>query len=342
MTRALAALAWPLAAAAAFAAPPELAALRDAGRVIEVGEVRGAPPLAPGDRAWAQAPATRLSLYPQSSVPPGARRGETPALELRALAGRGVLALRLAFADRTEDRISTAHTDRFADAAAVQFAQRATGALPYVGMGEPGSPVIIWYWRAGGATERLVAQGFGSLARAPGAAPQARAEHRDGRWTLVLRARLPAGAPGPLPLSVALWDGSGADRDGRKALSAWTLARVPGLAEAPARYRQLLAEARVAGDAARGRRLAAERGCIACHRLPGAPDTDAGPGLMHAGGLHWPGYLRRSIAEPSAFIVPARGFAAADAQGKTVSRMPDLALSPQELEDLVAYLSSLR
>lgn len=341
MMRALAALVG-LFAAAAVAAPPELAALKDAGRVVEVGAARGAPPLAPDDRAWARAPVARLTLYPQSAVAPGADRGETLGVELRALASNGVLAVRLEFGDRSEDRVSAAHTDRFADAAAIQLAPRAGSALPYVGMGEPGNPVTIWYWRAGGAVERLVAQGFGSLERAPGAAPEARADYRAGRWSVVLRSRLSPGTSNPLPISVAVWDGAGADRDGRKALSAWRLARVPGLADAPARYRALATEARVAGDAARGRALVAERGCIACHRLPGVAETDIGPGLAHAGGLHWPGYLRRSIVEPSAFVVPAKGFATTDAQGRAASTMPRLALPAQEVEDLVAYLASLR
>jgi DMSO reductase family type II enzyme heme b subunit len=341
MRLAAAALAGVL-AAAAVAAPPELAALKEAGRLIEVGAARGAPPLAPDDRAWERAPAAQLMVYPQSAVAPGADRNEALAVELRALAGNGLLAVRLAYADRTEDRLSTTQADRFADAAAIQLASRAGNALPYVGMGEPGSPVTIWYWRAGGAPERLVAQGFGSLERAPGAAPEARAEYRDGRWSVVLRGRLPAVASNPLPVSVAVWDGAGADRDGRKSLSAWTLARVPGLADAPVRYRALAAEARIAGDAGRGRALAAERGCVSCHRLPGAPDSELGPGLLHAGGLHWPGYLRRSIIEPSVFIVPAKGYATPDPQGRAVSSMPRLDLPAREIEDLVAYLMSLR
>jgi DMSO reductase family type II enzyme heme b subunit len=341
MKRTLAALAGML-ATAAFAAPPEVAPLKEAGRLIEVGAAQGTPPLAPDDRAWARAPVARLTLYPQSAVSPGADRGEALATELRVLSGNGALAARLVFADRTEDRVSTAHTDRFADAAAIQLASRVGSTLPYVGMGEPGNPVTIWYWRAGGAAERLVAQGFGALERASGAAPEARAEFRDGRWTVVLRARLPAGASNPLPVSVAVWDGAGADRDGRKMLSAWMLAQVPGLAEAPARYRALAAEARIAGDASRGRALAAQRGCIACHRLPGAPETEIGPGLTHAGGLHWPGYLRRSIVAPSAFVVPAKGFGSTDAQGRAASTMPRLELPAQEVEDLVAYLASLR
>ena len=64
----------------------------------------------------------------------------------------------------------------------------------------------------------------------------------------------------------------------------------------------------------------------ACH----GPDAGHGPMLTHAGGIHWPGYLRRAIAEPESFRVP--GFTAV---------MPVLPLSPEETDDLVAYLMSL-
>ena len=65
---------------------------------------------------------------------------------------------------------------------------------------------------------------------------------------------------------------------------------------------------------------------MACH----APSVGLGPSLAQAGGIHWPGYLRRAILEPAAFRVP--GYATA---------MPALPLQANEVEDLVAYLMSL-
>ncbi|MBU1664172.1 MAG: cytochrome c, partial [Gammaproteobacteria bacterium] len=73
-------------------------------------------------------------------------------------------------------------------------------------------------------------------------------------------------------------------------------------------------------------RLYAEHGCAACH----TPGAGLGPDLTHVGGIHWPGYLRRALHEPAAFLVP--GYAAI---------MPAPPLRPEEMEDLVAYLLSL-
>ncbi|HRH82562.1 MAG TPA: cytochrome c, partial [Thiobacillaceae bacterium] len=102
---------------------------------------------------------------------------------------------------------------------------------------------------------------------------------------------------------------------GKKHLSAWQ----PLAADAP--------EESSKGDPARGARLYTEHACAGCH----APGVWVGPGLSHAGGIHRPGYLRRALREPAAHVVP--GYAAI---------MPALPLDPQALEDLVAYLATLK
>ncbi len=56
----------------------------------------------------------------------------------------------------------------------------------------------------------------------------------------------------------------------------------------------------------------------------------------------WPGYLRRSIREPSAFILPRPEYVAPGPDGTTVSMMPKLDLPERDTEDIVAYLASLR
>jgi hypothetical protein len=76
-------------------------------------------------------------------------------------------------------------------------------------------------------------------------------------------------------------------------------------------------------------------GCIACHRVPGGPDVVIGPDLRLAGAHHWPGHLRRRIADPSAFIV--RG-----ADGILQSLMPPQPLDEGELEHITAWLAGLQ
>lgn len=287
-------------------AAPEMA------RVLPTGITAGPPPLDPADPAWARAPAARVALYPQATAPGGPGGGALN-LEARALMGGDRLALWLAWPDATADLADPAATHRFADALAVQFAA-AGAALPYVGMGEPERPVQVWLWRAGRPVERLSARGFGSLATQAGGAPEAIARRTATGWEVVLR-----GEAGNVAAAFAAWDGAEDGRAGRKRLSAWRVLGSPGAA--------LTEEAHVGGDAKRGERLYAEQGCAACH----APGAGLGPDLSHAGGIHWPGYLRRALREPAAFLVP--GYAAI---------MPALPLKPEEVEDLVAYLMTLR
>lgn len=294
-----AAPAWP-------APPPE--------RIIPVAEMHGLPPLDPAAAAWAKAPAVTLQLHPQSTVA-GGPGGATLPVEARILRGGGQLAVRLAWADTGENLVDARATDRFADAVAVQFAP--VGAtLPYIGMGEPKKPVRLWLWRAGGKPERLTATGFGSLSKQGGTPPEAQSRRTAAGWEVVLR-----GKPDVpfMALAFAAWDGAEDGRAGRKRLSAWQALIKPG-GRLPAGLRE---EARPGGDAARGERLYAELGCAACH----GPQAGLAPDLTNAGNIHWPGYLRRAIREPAAFLVP--GYAAI---------MPAFSLRPEEIENLAAYL----
>lgn len=334
----LASLLLPLLTAGnALAAPSELDLLQQAGRVMEASATADMPPLSPGDPAWGAAPAMLLRIYPQRSTAPGFEEAAPATLKVQALTGKGQLALRLAWADKNEDRLDPKSTDRFADAAAVQFPARPGRQLPYIGMGEPNNPVSLWFWRAGTPPELAEARGFGTLTARPGAGPEVDAVHGAGEWTVVLRAPLAAGAGNPLPLAFALWDGTAQGRDGRKWLSSWQLLRLPGLRDDRARLRAFAAEALTTGNAMRGEKLAAERGCSACHRLPDGPASDTGPALLSAGGIHWPGYLRRAILQPSSFIVPGKGYSS-----NGISLMPGQNLSRTEVEDLTAYLSTLK
>lgn len=295
----------------------------DMERVLPGGLADGTPPLDPADPAWARAPTTRVALYPQSTAP-GGLAGAALNLNARLLAGGGRLALRLAWPDATADVADAVATDRFADAVAIQFAA-AGETLPYVGMGEPGRPVQVWFWRAGRGVERLVAQGFGNLAKQSGGSLEVEARRTADGWEVVFRAS--AYAVNPLALAFAVWNGAEDGRAGRKRLSAWQALRLPGTASDPANLRMLMEEARRSGNAVQGERLFSAWGCTACH----APGSGLGPSLQHAGAIHWPGYLRRAIRTPAAFLVPGYG-----------PTMPTLPLKPEEVENLVAYLEGLR
>lgn len=287
-------------------------------RLMPIGLAEAPPSLDPFDPAWTGAAAVTVALYPQATAPDGPDGGILT-LEARLLRGDGKLAVRLSWPDANPDLPDTQATHRFADAAAVQFAP-AGGTLPYVGMGEPGRPVRVWFWRAGGPGEGLIAQGFGTLSQDAGPPPEAHALRTATGWAVVLRGEL---GPDVSALAFAAWDGAEDGRAGRKRLSAWRWLERPGI-EPSADWAE---EARATGDPVQGQRLYARHGCNACH----AQGAGLAPDLSHAGGIHWPGYLRRAIREPAGFLVP--GFTAV---------MPTLPLSPAETEDLVAYLTTLR
>lgn len=115
-----------------------------------------------------------------------------------------------------------------------------------------------------------------------------------------------------------------------------------GAGEFPNSYYFYLPRPPGIGDPVRGAALAKDLDCGSCHTLPGGERAEAAPDLTHAGGHHWPGYLRRSIAAPSDFIVPKPHFAAPGDGGPRVSAMPSFDLSAEAREDLVGYLASLR
>jgi nitric oxide reductase subunit C len=111
------------------------------------------------------------------------------------------------------------------------------------------------------------------------------------------------------------------------------------------------------GDAQRGAQLYATLPCASCHDttqpLPGGavcPNlgniaTEAGR-IVRAPDYHGrakdaAGYLRESIVDPNAYVVPGESYHQADGQ----SVMPkDFAatLTPAQLDDLVAFLLTLR
>lgn len=302
-----------------------------------------APPLDPLSPVWLKRPATAITLYPQTSVPP-ATAGKPLAAKLRVLYDDKSAAIHVEWADAAPAR--GRHIGRFADAVALQWPMnRSPARLPYIGMGHAGAPVAVWLWRADGSAETLAAEGFGTLTRRAPDGMQARGAWKDGVWRVVFRRALAAwsgDAPrfdperGLPPVAVAVWNGEAAERDGIKRLSAW-LAMGPGKIDG--------ADARPLGagaDPERGRRLMSEHGCAACHGFPANPARPRiGPDLSYAGGIHTLAYLRESLMEPSKVVVPGKGYDMVQ-EGRRRSRMPPFAGTEAEREDILAYLASLR
>ncbi len=97
------------------------------------------------------------------------------------------------------------------------------------------------------------------------------------------------------------------------------------------------------GDANRGKTLFESKACVTCHTLPGVASATGtvGPplaGIANTAGTRKAGmaaeaYIRESIENPNAFVVP--GF-------PSPSPMPPGQATGQELADLVAFLLAQR
>jgi mono/diheme cytochrome c family protein len=99
------------------------------------------------------------------------------------------------------------------------------------------------------------------------------------------------------------------------------------------------------GDAEAGRRLFQKVGCASCHKVAGEPSGEStggesgpGPELTGMGNHHPPAYFLEAILNPDAVLVDGPGYVSAQGHS-AMPTYPDLTVT--QLEDLVAYLSSL-
>jgi complex iron-sulfur molybdoenzyme family reductase subunit gamma len=364
-------------------AGPAEAAL--AGETVQVATLPAPLPVDPADPAWSALPALEVLAAPQRTIRlhDQAANAAADAAGLRRLLVRAAtdgqsLAVVVDWRDATEDLAAPDATDRYGDAVALQLPLRfgAGQRLPYVGMGDPAQPVAVLLQRAttaGPTVRTAVGQGFGTLARRE-LGPLRAAMRRDpaGGWRALFVRPLAGEAPdlrrGLVPFAVAAWDGAAKERGGNKALSGWKFLRLPGL---PLDEPYLAAQAwgrrpGELGDPARGQALFGAS-CSVCHATAADRSAAAGlaPDLSEIGVISTPDYLRESIVDPSAVIVPNpnprqhqdragkdpkrpwpvdEGYVwyALEADGRKVSSMPDGAATPPgELADLIAYLMTL-
>jgi DMSO reductase family type II enzyme heme b subunit len=309
------------------------------------------PALDPASPNWLKQPATTVSVYPQTSVPPAAAPAGAATVKVRAQYSAKIIALHLEWTDDkpAKDR----GIGQFADAAAVQWPLRyGSGvALPYIGMGHRDTPVALWFWRGDGSVETLAAEGFGTLSTQAPDGVKAKGVWKDGTWRVVFvrthsapgehRVSIAPAKLGLMPVAFATWNGESAERNGLKRLSAWQVLRFEK-GKVDAAYEKQLGEAAVTGDAEHGKRLMSEKGCAGCHSFPANPEQPhIGPDLTYAGGIHSASYLTESLLEPSRVVVPGKGYFMQQ-DGKKTSLMPPLAASDEELRDIVAFLKTLR
>lgn len=107
----------------------------------------------------------------------------------------------------------------------------------------------------------------------------------------------------------------------------------------------------VPGDPVRGRAVARDlekATCLICHAMPIPEEPnhgDIGPSLAGVGGRLTPAQLRQRIVDPTALnpatVMPA--YFRRDGLHRVLARFADQSIySAQEVEDVVAYLATLR
>jgi DMSO reductase family type II enzyme heme b subunit len=305
---------------------------------------------------WDQAQSSEVTLYPQVSVgsgPGGKHIHKSGKASVKGLYNEKEVALLIEWSQ--PDSSITTGIGKFADALAIQVPLRygPDNTLPYIGMGNAGAPVGIWFWRADGSVQTLAAEGFGSLTSQDSDGVVAKGSYENGKWRVVVKRSLEAAGSEnainitpqkqPLvPVSFAIWDGGDDQRDGLKRLSSWRFLRFDNV-QADQRYlNSLTDEQKLNGNVRKGRALMEKEGCSDCHTYPASKDaSDVGPDLTYAGGIHLTEYLLESIKSPSAVIVPGKDYYTVE-DGSKVSAMPHLELNETDVADLVEYLKTLR
>ncbi len=150
-----------------------------------------------------------------------------------------------------------------------------------------------------------------------------------------------------LAIAVAVWDGKELERDGMKRLSSWIAVKLPG---AKNKALEKVVTEKVKGDVANGKKQF-ETNCASCHRTRDfntAPLYMA-PGLENIGGQATAAYIRESILDPNAVVVPGYNRNAhpnfawymVDDKGNRTSTMPPFNyLDKKTVDDIVAYLQT--
>lgn len=200
----------------------------------------------------------------------------------------------------------------------------------------------------------FVAEGFRSMTEVKDAKGyEMSMSYKGGEWTAVFKKPLNddySKTCDATPMAIAIWDGAKDGRNGNKWLSGWTPINVTGSAKAKADIAKITEKSK--GNVANGKKLAGEN-CVACHTMGDmkAPMANMAPELSNIGGYATAAYLRESIIAPSAAVVPGYNKNAhpntpwynLDDKNARVSTMPAFDyLKPNEIEDLVAFLQTLK
>ena len=200
----------------------------------------------------------------------------------------------------------------------------------------------------------FVSEGFRSMTEVKDAKGyEMSMSYKGGEWTAVFKKPLNgeySKACDVTPMAIAVWDGAKDGRNGNKWLSSWTPVLLKDSPKAKADIAKITEKSK--GNAINGKKLAADN-CAACHTMGDqkAPMANMAPDLSNIGGYSTAAYLKESMIAPNAVVVPgynknahpATPWYSADDKGVRTSTMPPFdSLKPAEIDDIVAYLQTLK
>lgn len=342
------------------------------------------------DSVWKKAKLTAIKLYPQTTVvaidkeADKTQQSKPIGATIQALVSKSHIAIKLSWSDETESK--TIDTDRYADGFAIQFPQDLTKPLPYIGMGDPRSPVVVHirkngtgYAAVNGHTSQLstqslnkfddelatyqkeakekersnylktfISKGFRTMTEVDSNELSASMSYKKGKYeAVIIRSIKDSNADligSIIPVAVAVWDGDKAGRDGAKWLSAWLPIVVDPVSANKAAIEDLVGTPKA--DPNVGKDLAVAN-CAACHIFA---ENDNGmpymaPNLSNLGGQASISYIRESMLDPSAVVVPGYNRYAhpnmAWSAGGASTMPPYSHLTTEEQDAIIAYFKSL-
>lgn len=156
----------------------------------------------------------------------------------------------------------------------------------------------------------------------------------------------------PFPVAFAVWDGAKMGRDGLKNLSTWVTVELDDNKTSMA-YNKAYDKNLEKANIKKGEELT-QMNCASCHNYGNTNNAASpymAPNLSNIGGYSTTAYLKESIIDPNAVIVPGynrnahKNFAwyFDDGQGGRMSAMPPFShLKENEVNNIVAYLKTLK
>lgn len=354
---------------------------------------------------WNHAKFSDVVLYPQTTIKMNDKKAnelnsgnKAKTAQVAAVHNGTDIAFMIKWPDGTANIQHGYKSDVYADGFAVQFATKFDdpNALPYIGMGSDGRPVMVhlqkavkgfyepnghgnvYYQVNRNQTElfneelaafdakvkqigsndyerSFISEGFRSMTEIKDGSNSsyARLGRKGETWEGTLSRPMKDGYvdlhAGAIPVAFAVWDGAKMGRDGLKLLSSWLSVKLEGIEGGDALIAAL--DHTPHGDAAAGKEAVAANGCNGCHQIEATdPANLMAPGLANIGGYATAAYLRESLVNPSAVVVPGYNRNAhsnymwyMEENGKRTSTMTDYSwLDEATMNNIIAYLQTLK